>query len=166
MYVIIRHLGDIMELICNRHGISNHRLSGKRWKCKKCDYLYTRKYLQNLKLKAIKYGGGECEICGYDKCWRALNFHHIDPSKKEFNIFASRPEHKIVRNWEKLKKEIDKCMLVCANCHTEIHSNDEKISYEEVNLNLDKTEIGSYNMLIIKYDLDPHVLFEKILNKD
>ncbi len=139
-----------MELICNRHGISLHRLSGKKWKCKKCEYLYSRRYLENLKVRAMKYGGGECQKCGYDKCWRALHFHHVDPGKKEFSIFESRPGFKKVRNWELLKKEIDKCVLLCSNCHTELHAEDEKIVEELVDLKLKRAEIELINKSIVK----------------
>lgn len=145
-----------MELICNTHGISEHkkkkRATGEeRWVCKKCEYLSSRRYLINLKLKAIKYGGGECQKCGYDKCWRALHFHHVDPSQKEFAIFESRAGYPKCRSWEKMKKEIDKCILLCANCHTEIHeNNDEKLNInQEKILNLDRTSLYLINKSII-----------------
>ena len=139
-----------MELICNRHVISEHRLSGNKWKCKKCEYVYSRKYMENLKIKAMKYGGGECKKCGYDKCWKALHFHHVDPINKEFNIFEGRPGFKKVRNWELLKKEIDKCILLCANCHSELHAKDErKEIIKEIKLNLSRIDIELYNKSII-----------------
>lgn len=138
-----------MLLICNRHAVSEHKPAGKKWKCKKCEYLYSRRYLENLKLKAIKYGGGECQKCGYDKCWRALHFHHVDPSKKSFGIFESRSGVKKVRNWEKLKLEINKCILLCSNCHTELHAQDEKIIHEEFDLKLKRIEIESINKHIL-----------------
>jgi len=67
------------------------------------------------KLKLIEYKGGECERCGYNKCIDALEFHHIDPNEKDFAISG--------KSWsfEKLKNEVDKCILVCSNCHKEIH---------------------------------------------
>jgi hypothetical protein len=153
-----------MQLICNRHGLSDHRLSCKKWKCKKCEYLYSRKYLENIKLKAIKYGGGECQKCGYDKCWNALHFHHVDPSKKEFSIFESRPGFKKVRDWEKLKLEINKCILLCANCHTEIHSEDEKITHQELNLNLDRVSIEQLNKAIISGRRTAQEVFDNLKN--
>ena len=61
--------------------------------------------------------GSKCMICGYNKCQRALSFHHIDPSKKEFDL-SSRG---VTRSWKKVEAEIKKCVLVCANCHMEIH---------------------------------------------
>jgi len=66
---------------------------------------------------AIAYGGGQCVICGYKKCSRALSFHHRDPSKKDFGL----SEKGITRSWEKTKAELDKCVLLCANCHMEVH---------------------------------------------
>lgn len=139
-----------MLLICNRHGISEYRISGNRFKCKKCEYIYTRKYMENLKIKAMKYGGGECKKCGYDKCWKALHFHHLDSNLKEFSIFEGRPGFKKVRNWEQLKLEIDKCILLCAICHIELHDKDEKqILEKEIQLNLNRLEIEQYNKSII-----------------
>lgn len=66
---------------------------------------------------AIEYGGGKCIICGYKKSKRALSFHHVDPTKKDFGISFRG----YTRSWEKTKAEIDKCILVCMNCHMEIH---------------------------------------------
>jgi hypothetical protein len=151
-----------MYLICNRHGISEHRLSVEKWKCKKCEYLYSRRYLEGIKIKAIKYGGGECQKCGYDKCWRALHFHHIDPSQKEFGIFESKPGFKKVREWEKLKIEINKCILLCANCHIELHDKDEKIVYEEMNIGLTRLSIESFNKSILSGKKTPEEIMSEL----
>ncbi len=72
---------------------------------------------RKVRLLAIEYGGGACQICGYKKCNRALSFHHKDPTKKDFGLSAEG----LTRSWEKTKIELDKCILVCANCHMEIH---------------------------------------------
>lgn len=53
--------------------------------------------------------------CGYSKCIEALEFHHLDPTEKEFEISDRR-------SWEALTAELDKCILLCANCHREYHS--------------------------------------------
>ena len=81
-----------------------------------------------LKEKLVEYKGGKCEICGYDKCITALEFHHLDPNEKEFTI-----GHNGVLSLEKCKKEADKCILVCANCHRELHYQEylKKIEEEE-----------------------------------
>lgn len=67
------------------------------------------------KIELVEYKGGKCIKCGYDKCVNSLEFHHIDPTKKDFTISG--------KSWsiERLKKEADKCILVCSNCHKEIH---------------------------------------------
>lgn len=65
----------------------------------------------------INYKGGKCEKCGYKKSLAALEFHHKNPAEKDFAIADSKR-----RSFNELvKKELDKCMLVCANCHREIH---------------------------------------------
>lgn len=78
---------------------------------------------RRMRLQAIEYGGDQCQICGYKKCLRSLSFHHKDPSQKDFGLSARG----LTRSWEKTKKELDKCILVCANCHMEIHEGITKI---------------------------------------
>ena len=75
----------------------------------------------NIKKRLIEYKGGECQICGYNKCQDALEFHHLDPSKKDYNISGG------TKSFNTLKSEVDKCILVCANCHREIHSGITKL---------------------------------------
>jgi len=76
-----------------------------------------KKRRKKLREMAREYKGGKCQICGYDKCPRALSFHHVDPKEKSFGISARG----LTRSWEKIKEEIDKCVLLCANCHMELH---------------------------------------------
>lgn len=71
---------------------------------------------RKIKEKAIEYLGGKCRICNYSKYPGTLDFHHVDPKSKEFGI--SSYGHS--RSWERVRKELDKCILVCANCHREI----------------------------------------------
>ena len=71
-----------------------------------------------LRQKAIEYKGGKCSVCGYSRCADALEFHHTDPTVKEFGISGKG----YTRSWQKVKEELDKCVLLCANCHREIHS--------------------------------------------
>ena len=73
---------------------------------------------KSLKAQALDYKGGKCAICGYDKCSSALEFHHIDPKQKDFGI----GEKGYTRSWEKVKHELDKCILICSNCHHEVHA--------------------------------------------
>ncbi len=57
-------------------------------------------------------------ICDYDRCPGALDFHHRDPKQKEFGL----SDRGLTRSWEKTKNEIEKCVLICANCHREVHA--------------------------------------------
>lgn len=75
------------------------------------------KWRNDKKEKLVKYKGGCCEICGYSKCLDALEFHHKEPNKKDFTVAGK------TYSYDKLKNEVDKCILVCSNCHKEIHYN-------------------------------------------
>ena len=72
---------------------------------------------KKLREMARDYKGGKCTVCGYNKCQRALSFHHLNPKEKDFDL-SSRG---LTRSWERIKKEIDKCVLLCANSHMEVH---------------------------------------------
>ena len=74
---------------------------------------------KKLREMAVQYGGGKCVLCGYDRCSDALEFHHKDSSQKEFGV----SQEGLTRSWERVKNEIDKCVLICANCHRELHNN-------------------------------------------
>jgi hypothetical protein len=84
--------------------------------CKKCCNRYSADRWKKRKLKAIEYKGGKCISCGYNKYPDVLEFHHRDPSEKEFEWNKLRK-----RNWESVLKELDKCDMLCANCHRERH---------------------------------------------
>lgn len=84
--------------------------------CKKCHNKYAVQRFRKYKAQAVDYKGGKCEVCGYNKCLGSFDFHHKDPSQKD-------PNWRKMRNWkfDRIKQELDKCMLVCRNCHGEIH---------------------------------------------
>lgn len=83
-------------------------------------------YREDRKRKLIQYKGGKCEICGYDKdCPPAYDFHHLDPSEKDFSVSNSN------LSFEKLRMEVDKCILVCRRCHAEIHYEWNKIKKQD-----------------------------------
>ncbi len=84
--------------------------------CKPCKNRYDTLRWVEKKKKAILYKGGCCNLCGYDKYYGALQFHHLDPSEKEADWAKLRG-----RSWSKITKELDKCLLLCANCHAEAH---------------------------------------------
>ncbi len=86
-------------------------------RCKPCNYTYELKIAKE-KLKSIMGDLDllKCSACGYHKCFSALIFHHVDPSQKDRNIGHMRNYSE-----KKLKKEISKCDILCANCHIEKH---------------------------------------------
>ena len=88
---------------------------------KKCILEINKINRQKTKKLAIEYKGGKCIRCGYNRCDAALDFHHVNPKEKEGNYFRKRKGFT-----EDLRKELDKCVLVCSNCHREIHSSLKK----------------------------------------
>ena len=76
-----------------------------------------RKRRKEIRKRAVAYKGYRCERCGYDDCMEALEFHHNDPSKKDFGISSKG----YTRSWMRVQKELDKCVMLCANCHREVH---------------------------------------------
>ena len=78
---------------------------------------------RKIKTLAVQYKGGRCQVCGYNKCQAALELHHIK-GRKEFGI----TDKGYTRSWNKVKEELDKCILVCANCHRELETGLIKLS--------------------------------------
>ena len=120
---------------CPKHGLTEFVLRADgRYRCKKCSSEAVSAKRRKNKLMLVEYKGGKCERCGYDKCIDALEFHHLDPTEKEITISGN------IKSLKKLKKEVDKCILVCSNCHKEIHSeiNEKKL--------LEKREIETKNI--------------------
>ena len=89
----------------------------RHW-CKDCDKINTILRQSIYKELCVEYKGGKCEICGYDKYIGALDFHHKDPSQKKFNIAAA----KLRQFNNETIEELDKCQMLCANCHREVHN--------------------------------------------
>lgn len=123
------------EKSLNEFSINKSKKSGINDECKECQKEYFRNYYKKNKEKHIKSVSkvtktrknfvlkikkeSGCVKCGYNKNPIALQFHHIDPSTKKFNI-----SEQLTCCIEKLKQEIDKCVILCANCHIiEHHTN-------------------------------------------
>lgn len=118
--------------ICEQEFDSN---SSTRIYCYKCSGDSTRQdnetrkhqktiLRRSMKLQAIKLLGGKCCKCGYDKCIDALEFHHENQEEKEFKLGSGN-----TMSWKEYKKEALKCILVCSNCHKEIHAS---IGYKNI----------------------------------
>lgn len=86
--------------------------------CRDCFNRMTKDRQNAIKQKSVDYKGGKCSICGYSKCLTALEFHHLDPKEKDINISKINSI-----DLSKYISELDKCVLLCSNCHREIHFN-------------------------------------------
>jgi 5-methylcytosine-specific restriction endonuclease McrA len=98
----------------NKRGLSDEEIL-KQKREKRCrDVARKRKY---MKERAVQYKGGKCLICNYNRCLTALEFHHLDPTVKDF-----APTDMYSKSWKTVLKELDKCVLLCSNCHREVES--------------------------------------------
>lgn len=112
-------MNEKLDRECKKHGITSFfKDSTGRFRCMKCRVEAVQRRRDALKLKAIEYKGNACCICGYKKYVGALEFHHLDPKEKDFGIGYKG----YTRSLDSVKKELDKCILVCSNCHREIHA--------------------------------------------
>lgn len=134
---------------CKKHHIkvkeikhNNRTVGSGQYKCSKCgeikdaNYFYFRRNgtqahsyciecnkklvlerQHKFKLECVNYKGGKCEICGYNKNFAALEFHHENDKEKKFEISSAKHS-----KLEDVKDELDKCQLLCANCHREIEN--------------------------------------------
>ncbi len=93
--------------------------------CKSCNSELVVLRQQQNKKTAIEYKGGCCQNCSFDAYDGALEFHHLDPKSKEFDFSHFN------RSIEKVKEELDKCILLCANCHRMTHAGLTKYSIKK-----------------------------------
>jgi len=96
----------------NRNGVGGY--------CKKCSNKYHTKRVKEVKLKMIKYKGSKCIECKLnikDSHYSVFDFHHINPIEKDINFNRIK-----FQKWDKIKLEIDKCELLCSNCHRMKHA--------------------------------------------
>ncbi len=85
--------------------------------CKPCHNEMTKERQRGLKKRALDYMGGRCTNCGYNKYDGALEFHHVNPKEKDFTISKVRS-----LSLDGIKDELDKCIILCSNCHRERHA--------------------------------------------
>ena len=103
-------------IVCKREYMYARKSGHTKDKCNSC---LTKERRLKTKLKCIEYKGGECISCGYSKCPWCLCFHHTDPGQKDFDISRGTS----YCDWETIRRELDKCLLLCTNCHGELHYN-------------------------------------------
>ncbi len=98
--------------------------------CRKCRCRYEWEKTLLRKIKVVELMGGKCSICGYDKYYGSLTLHHKDREEKEMDWKEMR-----VCSWDNMMKEVEKCILVCRNCHGEIEAKDAvEFEFEHKNM--------------------------------
>ncbi len=116
-------------LICSPFGCGNTRKLELRQptpqKKRKRDAVkyakWQSKARKERKKKLIEICGGKCIICGYQRCQKALDFHHKEEGEKEQKGFGISANGMLAK-WSKLLEEVKKCVLLCSNCHREVHA--------------------------------------------
>jgi transposase len=102
---------------CAHHGLTEfQRRSPSGYRCLRCRseaVVRRRRYVKRL---LVEEAGGACQICAYDRCIRALHFHHLDPAEKQFALSLRG----VTRSLARARREAKKCILLCSNCHAEI----------------------------------------------
>lgn len=113
------------------------------------NYDYVKKSRDKRKDDIVYVMGDKCQICGYNKCIAALELHHIDPNEKDFSF-----NKKDNLSWEKIIQELPKCILLCANCHREVHQN---LIFNELKTSFDKQKADTISKKIA--DLKAHKIY-------
>jgi len=123
----------IVYRTCVHHGygkfyksLKNYRLKdgSKAYKhsCAKCQVSGLRRMRNRFRKDLVEYMGGKCVLCGYSKYIGALDCHHVIRGAKTSNKFLDNVKH---RRFEaalpKIQDELSMCILICSNCHREIH---------------------------------------------
>jgi IS30 family transposase len=108
-----------ITLDCRQHGESAHVLcEDGTYRCKRCRSESVSRRRRRSKELLVTEAGGRCAICGYDRCMRALAFHHIDRATKRLTL----SQNGVTLSLERLRAEARKCVLLCANCHAEVET--------------------------------------------
>lgn len=90
--------------------------------CKSCFNEYCVLRWINTKIKALEYKGNKCQDCNNEypeKPYVIFDFHHLDPNLKDYSWNQLR-----LMSWKSIIKELDKCVLLCSNCHKIRHHNE------------------------------------------
>lgn len=87
--------------------------------CNLCDNKRKAEATRQAKMKALKYKGESCIICGYNACPQAMDFHHIDPTTKTFPLSSINIRNK---GWDIVQQELNKTVTICCRCHRELEA--------------------------------------------
>jgi transposase len=106
-------------LDCRWHGKTDFVMEGRgSYRCKQCRMDRVARRRREIKCILVEEAGGRCVICGYEKHLEALQFHHLDPSTKQFHLGQGG----VSRSLARCRAEARKCALLCANCHAEVEA--------------------------------------------
>lgn len=125
-----RELHGLRRVFCSgscKNRVANHRHQS---------YVKQQVRGRQRKLFLIRLLGGACQRCGYVRNHAAMNFHHIVPELKSFELDLRCISN---RSWQRVLDEVAKCDLLCSNCHLEVHNPDCFITPETV---CDATAVG------------------------
>jgi excisionase family DNA binding protein len=115
----------LATMTCRRHGVTVFRLEGRgAYRCARCRSDAVSKRRRRLKEILVEEAGGRCMLCGYARYIGALEFHHRNRETKEFGI----GNRGLTRSIEIVRAEAAKCVLLCANCHSEVEGGIVKIA--------------------------------------
>lgn len=104
---------------CARHGETTFVIENSgRARCRRCRMERVVEWRRRKKAILVAEAGGRCQLCGYDRCPAALEFHHLDPRSKSFGISLRG----VTRSLDECRAEAAKCVLLCANCHAEVEA--------------------------------------------
>jgi transposase len=104
---------------CRHHGETSFVREGRGYyRCKRCRVEQVGRRRRIIKSKLVAEAGGKCVLCGYNRCQRALEFHHVDPTAKEFHLAYAGATRSLAR----ARAEARKCVLLCSNCHAEVEA--------------------------------------------
>jgi len=108
---------ELVRRVCPKHGECDYYVFKHRIRCKQCQIDSVTSRRRRVREILVAEHGGTCSRCGYSRCKAALEFHHKDPSQKDPVVLSSGNTNGIAT----MRAEAAKCILVCANCHREIH---------------------------------------------
>jgi DNA-directed RNA polymerase subunit RPC12/RpoP len=104
-------------MTCARHGQTAFWLEARGiYRCLRCRSEAVARRRRKLKEILVREAGGRCSRCGYDRYIGALQFHHVDDAEKDFGL----GERGLTRSLDAVRAEARKCVLLCANCHSEV----------------------------------------------
>ena len=110
---------DRKIMTCARHGATEFWLEARGvYRCLRCRSEAVARRRRRLKQLLVEEAGGRCSMCGYDRYVGALQFHHRDGTVKKFGL----GDRGLTRSLEAVRAEAAKCVLLCANCHSEVEA--------------------------------------------